>query len=432
MKKVLIISYYWPPGSGAGVQRWLKFSKYLRDFGWEPIIYTPHNPEYPEADSSLEADIPEGTQVLRQKIWEPYQLYKCFSGRKQSEKIQAGFLSENKEPGLSDRIATWLRGNLFIPDARKYWIKPSVRYLTGWLKENHIDAMVSTGPPHSMHMIALGLKERTGIPWLADFRDPWTQIDFYHHLMLTRWADARHKHMEAKVLCQADRVVTVSPGCAEGLKAISGRSVEVITNGYDPDDFMDVPDFDYQFFSITHLGSMNADRNPENLWAALAALIEGDPLLKEKLKIRLIGKTDISVIKNLTRLGLLRYTEQRPFLPHQEAIRQAANSAILLLALNNTPNVMGIAPGKMYEYLAMKRPILAIGPANGNAADIISETNSGYTLPFNDTETMINVLKKWINKYQKRTLCMENQHTERYTRERLCEQVADRLNHIST
>lgn len=431
MKKVLIISYYWPPGSGAGVQRWLKFSKYLRGFGWEPVIYTPENPEYPEADSSLEVDVPKGIQVIKQKIWEPYQLYKFFSGRKQSEKVQAGFLSENKEPGLSERMATWLRGNLFIPDARKYWIKPSVRFLNGWLKDNKIDAMVSTGPPHSMHMIALGIKERKDIPWIADFRDPWTQIDFYHHLMLTHWADARHKRMEFRVLRQADRVVTVSPGCAEGLEVISGRSVDVITNGYDPDDLMDIPDFDYRHFSITHLGSMNADRNPAGLWEALAALLHDDPFLKEKLKIRFIGKTDISVMQSLKRLGLSRFSEHLSFLPHQEAIRQAANSALLLLALNNTPNVMGIAPGKMYEYLAMKRPIIAIGPPEGNAAAIINETNSGYTLPFDDKDSMTATLKKCFQHYRDKTLYMENQHTERYTRKILCRQLADILNQIS-
>ncbi|MBE9481851.1 MAG: glycosyl transferase family 1, partial [Bacteroidetes bacterium] len=174
MKKVLIITYYWPPSGGAGVQRWLKFVKYLREFGWEPIVYTPENPEAPDIDNSLEKDIPDNLTVIKRKIWEPYTAYKKFIGQEKEQKINAGFLSENKKPKLSENISVWIRGNFFIPDARKFWIKPSVKFLTNYLKNNPVDAMISSGPPHSMHMIALGLKQRLGIPWLADFRDPWT------------------------------------------------------------------------------------------------------------------------------------------------------------------------------------------------------------------------------------------------------------------
>ncbi len=428
MKKVLIISYYWPPSAGAGVQRWLKFSKYLRDFGWEPIIYTPENPEYPETDISLAADIPESVQVVKRRIWEPYQLYKLFSGRKQSEKVQAGFLSENKKPGMAERAATWLRGNLFIPDARRHWIKPSVRYLTSWLKENQIDAMVSTGPPHSMHMIALGLKERLGIPWLADFRDPWTQIDFYHHLMLTRRADARHKHMEAKVLTHADRVVTVSPGCAKGLKEICSRNIEVITNGFDPDDVADIPDFRYEAFSITHLGSMNADRNPTILWQALEKLSKQDRFFRDKLKLRFIGKTDISVFESLTYYGLEQFVENLSYLPHNDAIKEAGKSAVLLLALNNTPNVTGIAPGKMYEYLALKRPILCIGPDHGDAARIIRETESGVTVGFKDMDKLLKTMNMWASQFTNKTLTSSNLLVDRYSRPELTKDMAAVLN----
>lgn len=428
LKKVLIISYYWPPAGGAGVQRWLKFSKYLREFGWEPVIYTPESPEYPEADVSLATDIPDGVQVIKRRIWEPYQLYKLFSGRKQSEKIQAGFLSENKRPGMAERAATWLRGNLFIPDARKYWIKPSVRYLTSWLKDNHIDAIVSTGPPHSMHMIALGVKERLSIPWLADFRDPWTQIDFYHHLMLTRYADARHKKMEAKVLKNADRVVTVSPGFAKGLKEISSRNIDVITNGFDPDDFADIPDFGYEAFSITHLGSMNADRNPTILWQALAKLVKEEPFFRDMLTLRFIGKTDISVFESLKYYGLEHFVENLSYLPHHEAVKEAGKSAVLLLALNNTPTVTGIAPGKMYEYLALKRPILCIGPNHGDAARIILETKSGVTVGFDDLEKLKETMNRWASQFIKKKLTGNNNLVDRYSRPKLTKDLATLLN----
>jgi hypothetical protein len=169
MKKVLIITYYWPPAGGSGVQRWLKMSKYLRDFGWEPVVYTAENGEMPSIDKSLEKHIPEGITVLRSPIWEPYSVYKKFVGQKKDEKIEAGFLSESEKPKRTANIARWVRGNLFTPDARKYWIKASVRYLSKWLGENKVDAVVSAGPPHSMHLIALGLQKKLGLPWLADF-----------------------------------------------------------------------------------------------------------------------------------------------------------------------------------------------------------------------------------------------------------------------
>ncbi len=209
MKKVLIITYYWPPSGGAGVQRWLKFTKYLREYGWEPIIYTPENPESPNNDSSLEKDIPKNLTVLKTKIWEPYNFYKIFIGQKKDQKVNAAFLTESKKPKKFEKIAVWIRGNFFIPDARKFWVKPSIQYLTTYLKDNPVDAVISTGPPHSMHLIAQGLKKKLNIPWMADFRDPWTNIDFYSKLMLTSFADHKHKRLELGVLNDADVVTCV-------------------------------------------------------------------------------------------------------------------------------------------------------------------------------------------------------------------------------
>ncbi|MGE4540563.1 MAG: glycosyl transferase family 1, partial [Bacteroidales bacterium] len=196
MKKVLIITYYWPPSGGGGVQRWLKFVKYLRQFGWEPVIYTPENPESPQLDQSLVNEIPAELEVLKTKVWEPYRWYKTFTGRKMDERIQTAFLSEKKKPGLTEKLSIWIRGNVFIPDARRYWIKPSVKFLKTWLLQNKVDLIVSTGPPHSMHLIGMQLKRQTGIPWLADFRDPWTNIDYYQDLMLGKRADRKHHQLE--------------------------------------------------------------------------------------------------------------------------------------------------------------------------------------------------------------------------------------------
>ena len=430
MKKLLVITYYWPPSAGAGVQRWLKFCKYLRDFGWEPVVYTPENPEYPGYDHSLQKDIPQGLQVIQRPIREPYQLYKIFTGRNPEEKVQAGFLNENRKPGLTEKLAIWMRGNLFIPDARKWWIKPSVRFLRKWLKENPVDAMVSTGPPHSMHLIALGVKKKLDIPWLADFRDPWTQIDFYHHLKLTARADQKHKTLEKKVLTLANRVVTVSPHCAKGLKEISGKQAEVITNGFDPEEFSQLPEFSYDAFSITHLGSMNPDRNPHTLWKVLGHLLKEDDFFREHLQIRLIGKTDIQVLEAIARNGLEAFTNNMKYLAHGQAIRMAANSAILLLPLNNTPTVMGISPGKLYEYLAMQRPILCIGPASGDAAAIISQTQSGQTVDFEDQQGMRQLLLKWSDAFTQRKLQLSSAAIQAYSRKTLTGSLAGILNRM--
>ena len=432
MKKVLIITYYWPPSGGAGVQRWLKFAKYLRRVGWEPVIYTPLNPEYPSTDPALQMDIPEGITVLKTPIREPYMLYKWFSGLKGSERVQPGFISETKRPALAAKISAWIRGNLFIPDARCLWISPSIKYLTKWLKHNKVDALVSTGPPHSMHMIALGVKKKMNIPWLADFRDPWTQIDFFPKLMLTPWAESRHKKLEQSVLATADRVVTVSQTCAHNLENLCGRSIEVVANGYDEDDFDNLPPFSYDSFRITHLGSLNADRNPHKLWEALANLVNLDPFFAEKLSVRLIGKTDISVIDSIATHGLSGYLEKIDYLPHDQALNRASRSAVLLLAINNAPNALGIATGKLYEYFALQRPILAIGPENGDAAALIRQTESGRVADFDDRDKMIQILQGWKEDFLLRQLDIRSGNSDQHTRRKLTSQLANILEAITS
>lgn len=430
MKKALIISYYWPPSGGAGVQRWLKFVKYLREFGWEPVIYTPSNPEYPEADLSLARDIPAGIQILQQPIWEPYQLYKMLTGRKADEKVQAGFIQENKKPGLREKISAWIRGNLFIPDARRYWIKPSVKYLDGWLSQNPVDVIISTGPPHSMHLIAMPLAAKHHIPWLADFRDPWTQIDFYHHLRLSPWADRWHRQLESQVLQRANLVTTVSKHCAIGLTEISGRAVQVITNGYDSDDFYELPDFDYSAFRITHLGSMNADRNPKVLWEVLAELVQEEAFFAQNLQLQFIGKTDHSVFESLENHALSPYMVNQKYLPHDQAIQQASNSALLLLALNNTPHALGISPGKLYEYMALKRPILGIGPEAGDAAYILHQTQTGQCFDFEAKKPLKTWLRQQAKAYQEHGLQVQPNASVQYSRKYLTEELAQLLNKL--
>jgi glycosyltransferase involved in cell wall biosynthesis len=431
MKKVLIITYYWPPSGGAGVQRWLKFAKYLRNFGWEPVIYTPENPEYPEADESLFKDIPTGIEVIKRPIWEPYNAYKRFIGQKKEEKIQSGFLSVKKKNPLIENISVWIRGNLFIPDARKFWIKPSIRFLIKYLTSHPVDAMVSTGPPHSMHLIALWLKNNLNIPWLADFRDPWTGIDFYQQLRLTKQADKKHHRLEKTVLSTADRVTIVSWNWALDFNWLFPRHYDVITNGFDPDDFTIPNQKVAKTFELTHIGSLNKDRNPELLWEVLAEICSENAGFSDDLRLRFIGKCDVSLFHCLEKYGLSSLTEKIEYMPHEEVLKQSAGSQVLLLLLNNTPNVMGIVPGKIFEYLATRRPVFCIGPISGDSARIIREAQAGITCNFDDKISMKNALLDLYGRYKHGSLQNQEGEIDSFSRKGLTEKISSLLNELS-
>lgn len=430
-KTVLIITYYWPPSAGAGVQRWLKTVKYLREYGWEPVVYTPENPEAPATDNSLLKDIPEGVKVLKQPIWEPYSFYKKFLGLKKDEKINAGFLTEKKKPGLAEKIAVWIRGNFFIPDARKYWVQPSVEYLAKYLRSHPVDALVSTGPPHSMHLIALGLKKKTGIPWLADFRDPWTNIDFYDKLMLTKSADAKHHELEKSVLQNADVVTSIGRQMADEFLQLGAKRVEVVANGFDEADFSFSTIMLDNKFSISHIGSINKDRNNETFWSAVKELCDELPAFKEKLQLKLVGKTDHAVLESLNKYGLQKYLEKTEYLPHDEVLKKSMSTQVLLLLLNNTPNAKGIMTGKFYEYLAAKRPIICTGPQDGEAAKTLEETAAGKVAGFEDKQRMKAILIDYFEKYQQNNLKVEGAAIENYSRRKLTGRFAELLESIS-
>lgn len=396
MKKVLIITYYWPPAGGAGVQRWLKFVKYMRTCGWEPVVYTAINGEMPVTDLSLEKDIPEDLKVVKSPIWEPYSIYKKFIGRKKTDKINASFLSENKKGGLMEKISVWIRGNFFIPDARRFWIKPSIKTLTSLLEKDNIQYVISTGPPHSMHLIAMGLKKnKPSLKWVADFRDPWTNIDFYEKLMLTKWADNFHHSLERKVLLNADSVISVGHSMNEELVEIyeqaggkESNKFRVITNGYDVDDLNKGEIQKDKKFTLAHVGTLVKDRNPAVLWKVLSKLVKENKAFKDALEIKLVGKVDIFVKEEIVKFGLLRYAKRIDYLPHDEVIVEQQRSKVLLLLVNNTRNAKGILTGKFFEYMASGAPILAIGPVNGDLAKIMNETNTGLISGFYDEETL--------------------------------------------
>jgi len=430
MKKVLIITYYWPPAGGVAVQRWVKMAKYLRSCGWEPIIYTVENGETPVIDKTLLSEIPADLTIIKQPIWEPYSIYKSLLGYKKGENINAAFLQEKKKQGFFQNMSIWVRGNFFIPDARKFWIKPSIRYLTSYLSGNPVDAIISTGPPHSMHLIAQGLKKNLHIPWVADFRDPWTKIDYYNDLKLTDWADKRHRILEREVLIAADKVVTVSASWAADFNAINNNNTLVVTNGYDETDFNAEIDDLYPGFILHHVGMINKARNPELLWKAIAELCTENEQFNTDLQIHFTGKTDHLVLDDIDKYGLFDKLTQHGQVTHKVAIKAMQHSTVLLLLLNDTQDIMGRIPAKLFEYFAAKRPVLAVGNVEGDAAAIIIETGAGVVTNFNDLQSIKAAIMRLYSDFKNGVLNVNAAGIEKYARKNIASQYATILNNI--
>jgi len=433
LKKVLIISYYWPPSGGGGVQRWVKFVKYLRDFGWEPIVFTPENPEMPSYDASLLSDIPASVQVIKNKIWEPYSYYKRFTGRKKTAKIQTAFLEEEKRAlSFFESISLWIRSNLFIPDARKFWIRPSVNMLTKHLKNYPVDVVISTGPPHSAHLIGLELKKRLNISWLADFRDPWTNIDYYHELNLTKRSNRKHHRLEKEVLETADAITVISPGMKAEFNQIVNRKYSVIPNGFDNEDVKTVDGgvSKSKKFSLAHIGSLTKTRNPINLWEALKRIVEEDDDFAVDLEILNVGKIDINAVKSLETFGLSKYLKQVDYMPHNEVIAEQRKAILLLLLVNNTPNAKLILTGKIFEYLASETPIICIAPEDGDAANVIKETSCGQTFGFEKVDDLKDYILSYYQQFKRGELISAKGDIKKYERKQLTKKMSDALSEI--
>ncbi|HEY4788933.1 MAG TPA: glycosyltransferase, partial [Bacteroidales bacterium] len=412
------------------VYRWLKFAKYLREFGWEPVVYTAENGEYAELDPENAKDIPEGITILKQPIWEPYDLYKKFIGQKKSEKVNVGFLTEKKKPGLAEFVSVWIRGNFFIPDARKFWVKPSVKYLSDWLEKNPVDVIISSGPPHSMHLIGMALKKRFNIPWVADFRDPWTKIDFYNELHLSWFADQKHHRLERKVVRTADSIVTVGNQMREEFEAIGAQRTLVITNGFDTADRIEGPVSMDQKFSIAHFGTVNKARNPELLWQVVAELVKENQDFAGDLELKFVGRLDQSAREAIQEYNLEQHLAKIDFLPHKDVLEKQRQSQVLLLLINQTHNAGGILTGKFFEYLAAERPILAIGPTTGDVADILNSSNAGRIIGFGDKEGLKSCILDFYTKFKNNQLSVNPAGINRYSRYELTRKLVEEIEGI--
>ena len=430
MKRVLIISYYWPPTGGSGVQRWVKFAKYLPAEGWQPVIYTPENPEQLAVDTTLEAEIPAEAEIIKTRITEPYELYKKFLRRSGHSKEAVEVNPVNaQEKSFAQKAAMWVRGNFFRPDPRCLWIRPSVRFLKKYLEEHPVDLIVSTGPPQSMHMIGLRLSQETGLPWIADFRDPWTKIFYFKHLSMTRATEKWHHKMERKVLDNASAVVAVSPLVQQDFQAMTDTPVELITNGFDENDFNSEkcteafggPDRD---FVITHTGLFAADGNPTTLWEVLGEKCDKDNDFRKHLKIKLIGKTDEEIINAVTEAGLKENMINMGYQPHSKAVEEQRKASLLILPLRKEPEYKAVLPGKLFEYIASFRPVLGIGQTDGAMASILDTTKTGKVLDWEDKESLAGFIDRCWEKHQKGELTTEGADISQFTRRNLTHRMA--------
>ncbi len=424
-KKVLIISYYWPPAGGPGVQRWLKFATYLQDFGITPIIYTPENPNYPIIDEALITETP-GIQVLKTPISEPYKWASLLS-RKKTKTVSRGIISSGRK-GILERLLLFVRGNFFIPDARKSWVKPSVKYLTNFLEANKIDAIVTTGPPHSMHLIGLALKAKTGLPWIADFRDPWTTIGYHKQLMLSPAAARKHISLEQQVLNGADHVIVTSPTTKSEFQELTNTAITVITNGYDSAlNKVEAAKLDAKF-SLAHIGSLLAARNPTVLWQVLSELCNANNSFKDDLQLLFVGHVAPEIKLNMNEFGLLENCKFSGYVSHQEALSYQASSQVLLVIEIDSPETRCIIPGKLFEYFMAGRPILAMGPKNSDIKALVSSTNTGTFFGYGEKSALKTQIASYYQAYKNNALYVKNANIAPYNRKALTKDLADLLN----
>ena len=431
MKRVLIITYYWPPMGGSGVQRWLKFAKYLPSFGWEPIVYTPENPSFQLHDESLLGDVSSEQIVWKHPIWEPHHLFYRAKGKKNLAQVNQGDILDKKNQSLFEKLGLWVRGNLLIPDPRRFWISPSVKYLMRRLANERIDAIVTTGPPHSLHHIGRLLHQRTGIPWLADFRDPWTRWVFLRSFRVSAGAMRVHRRQEKQILQSAQAVTTVSQALREDFEELGGRPVHELTNGYDEADFATTKAPPPQQFLISYIGTLDYLRDPRTFLRALRALCSERADFAEHVHIRFVGYLSGVILKDIENDAVLadKLTIAH-YVPHEVVLRLLQNAYVHLLLLSSGPETRGILTGKFFEYLASGKRILALGRKGSEIDQILQTTRAGVLHDPQDTNGIKATLLRYFEDY-KTNASLNTIGVEQYSRRNLTEALSKILDSMT-
>lgn len=411
------------------MQRWLKFVKYFRDFEIEPIVYAPKNPTYPLTDESLLHDIPEGIQVIEHPIFEPYRFAEIFS-KNESKTISKGIIAKDNKQSFVQRLLLYIRGNFFIPDARKFWITPSVKFLSKFIEENNINTIITTGPPHSVHLIGKKLKSELNLTWVADFRDPWTTIGYHNKLKLSKRSINKHKKLEKGVLSTVDHITVTSYTTREEFAEITNKPISVITNGYDTED-VSVVKLDEEF-TVSHIGSLLSGRNPEKLWNVLYDLTQENPEFAKVFRLRLVGAVSGDVLSSIKQAGLSPFLENKGYVSHKEAIEIQTRSQVLLLVEIDSEETKCIIPGKLFEYMVSRRPILAVGPNNADISKLIKETNSGHFFDYQEYNGMKKVILDYFVKFKDGKLEAETKGIEKYSRRELTKEMSLLLQNLNS
>ena len=423
MKKLLIITYYWPPAGGPGVQRILKFAKYLPDFGWLPLILTVTDGEYAARDESLIKEIPEAVKIFKTPSLEPFRIYKKFVGISEEKSVPTAVLAE-KEKNWKQKIANWFRINFFIPDAKIGWMPYAVLRGKKIIKEFNPDIIFSTSPPPTVHLIAHHLNKHSGIKWVADFRDPWTEIHYYENQNRLAFADYLDKCFEKKILKAANSIVAISQLDIETDFAAKSSPEKCwhIPNGFDEHDF---EGFDFRQksgkkFILLHLGAIGKERNPINLFKVIAELAKSNRISTETFTLRLIGNIENEIRESIASEKISEFVEFNDYLPHIEALSETVNASAMLLLVTQSEKNKRILPGKTFEYMRTLRPILALGPEKGEVDRILSETGCGIMIEYQNKEKIYNYLLKMINDWREGNYLNESfEFIKKYERKNL-------------
>ena len=423
MKKILIITYYWPPSGGAGVQRWLKFSKYLPEFGYEPVILTVDEKEasYAQLDYSLLKEVDPGLAVHKTKTFEPYNLYRKLSGKKE---IPYGGFSNQKKITVFETFSRFIRGNLFVPDPRIGWRRFAYKKAANLIKEEKIEVIVTSGPPHSTHLIGKKLKKHLGVKWIADFRDPWTDIYYYKDLYHTTLVTRIDRSLEKNVLSDADMIITVSQEVGKLLLKkipLSPGKIAVIPNGFDDSDFENAKPVQNKMFTITYTGTISIIYRIEQFIEAVCQL---PGKVKEGIRIRFVGNVPDEIVNLFKLKSLSSMVEVMGYIPHEQAVSQMKGAAILLMAIPDTPDNKGIVTGKLFEYFAARKPVLAIGPKGGDVDILIDKCKAGKLFHYHDSEGMKNYILEIYQQYSSETSGFNSTGIEEYTRKNLTKELS--------
>jgi len=385
---VLIISYYWPPSGGPGVQRWLKFVKYLPEFNIEPILFIPKNANYPLLDKSLSDDVNKDLKVIQFPITEISGFLPKF---KFLNSVRSGNISKPHNQSLLQKLIFFIRGNLFIPDMKIFWKSSSVNFLSDYLPKNNIDTIITTGPPHSVHLIGLELKRKLNINWISDFRDPWVKLNYLNRFHLLPFSRKSHISLRNKVLINSNAVIVTSERLKDLFSNITSN-IYKITNGFDY--IIKENNLDNKF-SISHIGSLYPERNPKFLWDSLEELFEGS--FKKDLQINFIGNTSEKIKKELSKRKFHNHVRFYDYVDYNRALELMCSSqALLMIEVNDEESSYAI-PGKLFDYLNSKRPIISIGPNISEVSEILNNTNSGKFFNYHDKRN----LKLYINQLYK-------------------------------